>query len=231
MKTNLMILAAFLILGYSGFSSEDLIRKPKSGKGSVAFINAQSAVPAEEITKAIQKIRSELPFDIKQLKLDYTSPDAMLKSSGSQFALIIREDNAAPVILVAPEDHWAVVNVGRVTKPELARKEIIRAFALMCGGGGSQFSASILNVPSLSKLGTADETLPADFIDLCTAYMAANGVELPVYLSYEDACSEGWAPAPTSDVQKVIWDRVRAIPSKPLKITFDPAAQKGKVTK
>lgn len=226
MKTNWMIFAALLILGYSGLSSDDLIRKPKSGKGSVAFINAQSAVPAGEITKTIQAIRSELPFDIKQLKLDYTSPDDMLKSSGSQFALIIREDNAAPVILVAPEDHWAVVNVGRVTKPELARKEIIRAFALMCGGGGSQFSGSILNVPSLSKLDTADETLPADFIDLCTTYMAANGVELPIYLSYEDACSEGWAPQPTNDIQKAIWEKVHTPPTKPLKISYDKAAQK-----
>jgi len=41
-----------------------------------------------------------------------------------------------------------------------------------------------------------------------------------------EACQEGWAPAPTNDIQKAIWNEVRQLPAKPIKIEFDPA--KGK---
>ena len=44
--------------------------------------------------------------------------------------------------------------------------------------------------------------------------------------TYHEACLEGWAPAPTNDVQRRVWDRCHALPDKPLKIEFDP--KKGK---
>ena len=46
------------------------------------------------------------------------------------------------------------------------------------------------------------------------------------FTTYKQACREGWAPPPTNDVQKAIWDQVRQMPAKPIKIEFDPA--KGK---
>ena len=49
-------------------------------------------------------------------------------------------------------------------------------------------------------------------------------------LIYEDACREGWAPAPTNDYQKAIWESVKAEqskdPEKAIKIKYDP--KKGK---
>ena len=35
---------------------------------------------------------------------------------------------------------------------------------------------------------------------------------------YRKACEEGWAPAPTNDVQKAIWDKVHEMPTEPIKI-------------
>ena len=40
--------------------------------------------------------------------------------------------------------------------------------------------------------------------------------------TYIKACEEGWAPAPTNDIQKAIWDKVHAAPKNPMKIEFDP---------
>jgi len=49
----------------------------------------------------------------------------------------------------------------------------------------------------------------------------------PVYrASYAAACQEGWAPPPTNEYQRAIWNDVHKIPEKPMKIDFDPA--KGK---
>lgn len=45
-------------------------------------------------------------------------------------------------------------------------------------------------------------------------------------VSYRDACREGWAPAPTNEFEKVIWEKVKAEnskePTKGLKIKYDP---------
>ena len=37
---------------------------------------------------------------------------------------------------------------------------------------------------------------------------------------------EGWSPSPTNDVQRAIWEKVHAIPDKPLTIEFDPKIDK-----
>lgn len=43
---------------------------------------------------------------------------------------------------------------------------------------------------------------------------------------YSEACQEGWAPPPTNEFQKAIWDKVHAIPDKPMTIEFDPKKDK-----
>ena len=48
------------------------------------------------------------------------------------------------------------------------------------------------------------------------------GVAVRRRVSYRKACQEGWAPAPTNDIQKAIWDKVHAVPATPMKIEFDP---------
>ena len=40
--------------------------------------------------------------------------------------------------------------------------------------------------------------------------------------TYKKACEEGWAPAPTNEYQKAIWEKVHAVPKNPMKIEFDP---------
>ena len=47
------------------------------------------------------------------------------------------------------------------------------------------------------------------------------GVTQPHKTTYRKACMEGWAPAPTNDYQKVIWEELHAKPTNPLKIKFD----------
>ena len=37
---------------------------------------------------------------------------------------------------------------------------------------------------------------------------------------------QGWAPAPTNEVQQAIWDKVHQIPDKPITIEFDPKTDK-----
>ena len=41
-----------------------------------------------------------------------------------------------------------------------------------------------------------------------------------------DGKAPGWAPQPTNEVQRAIWDKVHAIPDKPLTIEFNPKKDK-----
>ena len=48
------------------------------------------------------------------------------------------------------------------------------------------------------------------------------GVSKERRVPYRVACQQGWAPAPTNDYQKAVWEEVHAVPSDPMKIEFDP---------
>ena len=61
-----------------------------------------------------------------------------------------------------------------------------------------------------------------DMVKRAEKYMEKCGVTPLRIATYRQACREGWAPAPTNDVQKAIWDKVHAIPKSPMKIEFDP---------
>ena len=50
------------------------------------------------------------------------------------------------------------------------------------------------------------------------------GVRPAIYDTYDRACQEGWAPAPTNDVQKAIWDEVHEMPTEPIKIKYQKPA-------
>ena len=50
-------------------------------------------------------------------------------------------------------------------------------------------------------------------VGLYAAYLGALGVVPAETATYRQACREGWAPAPTNDVQRAIWDRYRAAPA------------------
>ena len=144
--------------------------------------------------------------------------------------VVVVDDETTPAMLVAPEDHWGVVNVAKLvddlpTEKAKTRfigsrttKEAIRAFSLLCGGGSSQFPGNMMNATSLRKLDTTVDSIPVDMVGYYQEYLKTLGVTVRATTNYKTACREGWAPAPTNDVQKAIWDKVHAMPSEPLKI-------------
>ena len=63
-----------------------------------------------------------------------------------------------------------------------------------------------------------DSRLPVDVIKRFGPYLEGYGVNPEKIVSYRKACEEGWAPQPTNDFQKAVWDDVHAMPSEPIKI-------------
>jgi len=79
-----------------------------------------------------------------------------------------------------------------------------------------------MNAATMRDLDHAEENVPIDMVDFYVTYLKALGVKPAEKTTYRKACREGWAPAPTNEVQQAIWDKVHQIPANPMKIEFDP---------
>ena len=170
------------------------IARPGTPQGEICYINCQKRIPSEWIKESI----------------DY-----------------FVDNDKMPAILVAPENSWAIVNVAVIakeTRPVFfemrTKKQMSRAFALLCGASNSQYpralTRGIINEQDLDR--NPDFQLPVDVLARFRTYMEPLGVKPSVLVPYRRACEEGWAPAPTNDIQKAIWDKVHAMPTAPIKI-------------
>ena len=101
--------------------------------------------------------------------------------------------------------------------------EVIRGLAQIfgCGNSGMSMSAvtSLKDIDELQHPG-----FPPSAIKICQTQMRKLGFEPKVTASYRVACKQGWAPAPTNEVQKAIWDKIHQLPSEP--ITIKPETKK-----
>ena len=71
-----------------------------------------------------------------------------------------------------------------------------------------------------------EESYGADVLNTLERQLPDYGVMPWQQTTYKRACKQGWAPAPTNDYQRIIWDKVHSTPKNPIKIEFDP--KKGK---
>ncbi len=196
----------------------------------IYYVNAQKRVAKDVIDASRQKMQETLrtPVDFAEGSFDFKSP----KIEG-ELSLYIIDDENLPMSLVAPEGRWAFVNVaplakGRGEKPQFlearVKKECARVGCMLFGGISSSYKQNLLSfVGSAEDLDKFEsDSLPVDGPMRCSRYLLSMGVKPYRQVSYRKACEEGWAPAPTNDVQQAIWDKVHAIPATPMKIEFDP---------
>ena len=199
------------------------IIKPGTGAGKIAIINAQKRVSLDEIKKpfprVLQALRLATVFHDGE-PTDVASAKTTLVKFDAQIGVFILDRVGFPTLLVSPDEGWAMVNVAAlaVDSPDSmklaarVRKETLRGFALICGAADSQYKMSLMQgMPTLSDLDSVlGEMIPPDIFIRCKGYTDKFGV-VPYYqTSYKKACEEGWAPAPTNEFQKAIWDKIKA---------------------
>ena len=98
--------------------------------------------------------------------------------------------------------------------------------ALLCGAASSRFKGNIMDVTKLEDLDLIEDGLPMDNISSMAQHLQKLGLTRERIVPYRKAVQEGWAPAPTNEYQKAVWDKVHALPKNPMKIEFNP--KKGK---
>jgi len=207
------------------------VLKPGTRKGAITFVNAQKAAKDEWMKTEIAYLVKETEFDIRLAdgSFDLAAPKVV-----GEMTIFITDDAKLPKMLVAPEDRWAMVNLAPVKTDKEAffrnrtMKQMSRVFALLCGGTASNYGMSlcapILTLQDLDERN--DAQIPFDVFARMNEFLKPYGITAGEKALYRVACQEGWAEKPTNDIEQAIWDQVHAIPSKPIKIEFDPKKDK-----
>ena len=200
-----------------------VIIKPGTLKGKILIVNTQKRIPTETFKGLVDIHHDQLSVTIELTDgepLNLGMANERLKSLKATAAIFVVESNDIPTtFLTAPDGLWSFVNVTALAadnpKPsvlnERTAKTVARALGYTCGAGGSQYFGSLLSaMPTLDHIDLyTSKQLPMDAIMRMQPYLKGIGVTPAVESYYIDACKEGWAPAPTNEWQKAIWDKVK----------------------
>lgn len=167
----------------------------------------------------------------KSLVGDALTEGRAAAKDASGVVMLVDGAEDAPLMTAYPEEHLALVNMTVLSKnvssgvrQDRIEKLTWRAIGHLVGCGAPDGYTCVMK--PLSNMAELD-AMPNKFIhpasffkarpyfDMCGVTPARKG-------TYESACQQGWAPAPTNDIQKAIWDKVHAVPATPMKIEFDP---------
>ena len=204
----------------------------RSLEGKIVFLNAQKRVAEKAFASIPPKLGELLRRDIVLVSSDtlvsHENLAFAIQAQNANAVIVLIDDPAMDSLLIAPETGWAVVNIAKfatndnVRMENRVRRELLRAFAFLCGAD-SATEGCVLN--AVRKPDDIDELVGEGYdqetMIVLDKHLSAIGVKPYRITNYRRACLEGWAPAPTNDVQKAIWDEVHTIPDQPIKIKYE----------
>ena len=216
-----------------------LMRIPEKA-GCFKVINAQNEVSSEGLAPFVKDMgrftSSLVMLEDHKESVTIETASHQLQKSGANGCLFIVDNDSYPTSLVAQEAKWGIVNVAalrtdgadKTTVALRTAREAWRVFALVVGAGDTSMGHCLLKpvftAEDIDKLST--NSISPEPLLAIKDHMDAMGIKQVSRCTYLEACQEGWAPAPTNEFQKAIWEKVHTIPKTPMKIEFDP--KKGK---
>jgi len=216
-----------------------MITDTRNYKGQFLFLNSQALVKPESIAELTVGTMSQYfgakfgivpsePFTIAAAR-------ELMRKADAQAAVFLVDDPVLPALLAAPEENWTLINVRKLAVDNPAadllgqrtRREMWRALAYTLGCKSPAQICVLRPVNSLKDLDKLSANALSQYpLSDIKERLPEIGIGSKVTVSYRRACQEGWAPAPTNELQKAVWDKVHEVPAKPMKIEFD--AKKGR---
>ena len=197
-------------------------------KGNSAVIyNAQTSVSMDILNEVALSIRQLVHIKIEAM--NGGTKEKMLPTKNYPVVVsLINDETSDTTLLIAPEQNWATINVAALLKDKPSadvaknriHKEVWRATAMAMGAANSMTQPCLMRqINSLKELDNTRNMLPSPQpINNMLEFSYKYNIPKIRRVTYKKACEEGWAPAPTNDIQKAIWDKVHAMPTAPLKI-------------
>ena len=209
------------------------VEKAPEGK-TIRIVNAQSQIKPNAIENAAESIKRNLMFSVEIVRGE--RGNQYRPTDSSPVVLTLSEGGEDATLLIAPEQLWGIINVGALAKDKPSQevlsnrtqKEIWRALAMLMGASNSMAQPCLMRqINSLEDLDGVQLLSPSpEPFNFMITTAKKLGIGRSYRTSYKRACEEGWAPQPTNDVQRTIWNQVHQIPDKPITIEFDPKKDK-----
>jgi len=203
------------------------LKVPGRQKGRVVIVDAAKDVPQRSLDAVAKQFNVSIHIAVEIQKGEFSLESPKLVGEATLFVV---DDPKLPMSLIAPESRWAIVNAAKLKseKPQFydarVRKEAVRTLVALLGGCNSTYpdalTGCVTRVEDLDRL--ADTRLQVEIEQRLPSYMEKLGITPYILTSYRKACQEGWAPAPTNEYQRAIWEETRKLPEKPIQIKFDP---------
>lgn len=193
------------------------------GTGKVVVANVQSKVNSDLVKSTAEVVTKEFRVAVehdKEPTFTITSAGESIKRTGASAMVFVIDDPNLPFSLIAPEAKWGCVNVAALVtdSPNVEKlqarykKMFMRTVSSLLGAGASGYKVSVMQ--SVSSLAELDEIkgigLDPQALMSIMQRLPKIGITPPRMLPYIKACREGWAPPPTNDVQRTIWEKVKA---------------------
>lgn len=204
---------------------------PTSSKGRIVIANAQTKYGDDQIARVIKSFTELTRVRVETVKSEKPALANVSEAAAkldAQAVVFVTDDPAYPALLHAPEDGWAIVNVAKLAEgaadENVAKRrfrcELGRGLSYLSGAANSTFPGSLMTGVTAAKGldHVSDEMPPVEVAARFPDYLKGFGITPVLKVSYRQACQEGWAPQPTNDFQKAIWNEVYAVPNKPIKI-------------
>ena len=192
------------------------------------FLDTQKQIPETSLREVSDQIKRNVRLPCAVAKKLSAEPVAAaikaLADTNTAAVIVIGDAPGYPSLLIAPENRWALVNVAAlsgagVTADQLTervQKETWRAFGYLMGAANSNFESCLLK-PVFST-GDLDDlklkTLCPEPFGKILIHSQKMGMQPTRMSTYRKAAEEGWAPAPTNDFQRAIWDEIKKTPAK-----------------
>ena len=195
----------------------------RPAKGYVAFCDYQKKIAKEDMLGFFVASK-ECPVPVTYKHVPQTGAfsfaNAKKAMGDANAAIFVVDDPSLPMTLLAREEKWGLVNVAALAadKPKTltllsrANKLTTRLITDILGGNNClqvNFSA-MKPVYSLKDLDAMEGHAIAPMSLTQMMYSLPKlGLSPVMMTTYQDACAEGWAPAPTNDIQRTIWNEVK----------------------
>ena len=209
---------------YGGF-----VKKPGTGEGHILFVNANSKISTKSLDNAAKKISEELRVQYKIHNVDQVSLNqgaSILKNQKATAGVFLVSDESLPMLVTVPDQRYAFINTSLISNLSENKIQtcIARALCLICGAGNRASTGHLLSPISDEKDFDKIQLkhIPGDVLLTVQGFLRDSGIKTFQVRTYRQACAEGWAPQPSNEWQKAIWDKVHATPKNPMKIEFDP---------
>lgn len=159
--------------------------------------------------------------------------EKLREKNALMLVMVVEKADQLPALSVFPEERIGLVNADKLkggaendpSAPEMrVAKEMWRAMGFIGGiGFSAQENDMMQPYYTLAEIDGNNYPYiqPMNMLKMQPMWKRF-GVKKETRVPYRLACKEGWAPSPTNDLQKAVWDEIHTPPANPMKIEFDP---------